>query len=161
MGAANALRADFEASDLRRLAKSTKDATQSRRLLALAEIYDGGARSDAVRIGGVGLQVIRVLRFHAGEPAGLLDRKAPVSPAKLDDGQRQALAAIVESGPIPSIHGVARWRLKDLARWIWEEFRVSLDETTVGRVEHRIKTLADQLADRVGQQAPRQQCRSA
>ena len=141
MGAANALRADFEASDLRRLAKSTKDATQSRRLLALAEIYDGGARSDAV--------------------AGLLDRKAPVSPAKLDDGQRQALAAIVESGPIPSIHGVARWRLKDLARWIWEEFRVSLDETTVGRVEHRIKTLADQLADRVGQQAPRQQCRSA
>ena len=40
---------------------------------------------------------------------------------------------MVESGPIPSIHGVVRWRLKDLAQWIWEEFRISIDETTMGR----------------------------
>ena len=59
MGAAIALREDFEASDLRRLAKASKDAGQSRRLVALAEIYDGGRRTDAARIGGVGLQVIR------------------------------------------------------------------------------------------------------
>jgi transposase len=26
-----------------------------------------------------------------------------------------------------------RWRRKDLAQWIWEEFGISLDETTVGR----------------------------
>ena len=38
---------------LRRLAKRTRDATQSRRLLALAEVYDGGSRTDASRIGGV------------------------------------------------------------------------------------------------------------
>ena len=37
MGAAIALREDFEASDLRRLAKASKDAGQSRRLVALAE----------------------------------------------------------------------------------------------------------------------------
>ena len=68
MGAAIALREDFEASDLRRLAKASKDAGQSRRLVALAEIYDGGRRTDAARIGGVGLQVIRdwVLRFNTG-----------------------------------------------------------------------------------------------
>ena len=34
-----------------------RDATQSRRLLALAEVYDGGSRTDASRIGGVGLQI--------------------------------------------------------------------------------------------------------
>ena len=34
---------------------------------------------------------------------------------------------------IPAIHGVVRWRLKDLAWWVYEEFRISLDETTVGR----------------------------
>jgi transposase len=36
-------------------------------LLALAAIYDGGSRSEAARIGGVTLQVIRdwVLRFNA------------------------------------------------------------------------------------------------
>jgi transposase len=51
----------------------------------------------------------------------------------LNDAQRQALAEIVESGPIPAIHGVVRWRLIDLARWLHDEFGVSLRETTVGR----------------------------
>jgi transposase len=135
MSAAIALCGDFESTALRRLAKATKDAAQSRRLLALAEIYDGGSRSDAARIGAVGLQVIRdwVLRFNADGPQGLIDRKASGPLPKLDDDHRQALAAIVEQGPIPAIHGVVRWRLKDLAQWIWEEFRISLDETTVGR----------------------------
>jgi len=44
MGRAVALRDDFCGLDLRRLAKSSKDAGQSRRLLALAEIYNGGKR---------------------------------------------------------------------------------------------------------------------
>ena len=135
MGAAIALREDFEASDLRRLAKASKDAGQSRRLVALAEIYDGGQRTDAARIGGVGLQVIRdwVLRFNTEGPGGLIDRKAPGKSPKLDDGQRRALVEIVEEGPIPAIHGVVRWRLKDLAQWIWDKFRISLTEPTVSR----------------------------
>ncbi len=54
MGRAVALRDDFDGPQLRRLAKSSKDAGQSRRLLALAEIYDGGKRLDAARIGSVG-----------------------------------------------------------------------------------------------------------
>ncbi len=121
MGSAIALREDFDSAGLRRLAKASKDAAQSRRLLALAEIYDGGARSDAARIGGVGLQVIRdwVLRFNAEGPGGLADRKAPGNSPKLNDRQRRMLARIVENGPIPAIHGVVRWRLKDLALWYW------------------------------------------
>jgi hypothetical protein len=35
------LRGDFDSLALRSLAKTTKDAAQARRLLALAEIYDG------------------------------------------------------------------------------------------------------------------------
>ncbi len=135
MGSAIALREDFDSTELRRLAWTTKDAGQSRRLLALAEIYDGGRRTDAARIGGVGLQVIRdwVLRFNAAGPRGLIDGKAWGQPPKLNHDQRQVLARLVEDGPIPAIHGVVRWRLRDLAQWIWEEFRISLDETTVGR----------------------------
>ncbi len=135
MGAAIALRDDYDGSGLRRLAKATKDAGQSRRCLALAEIYDGGTRSDVARMSGVGLQVIRdwVLRFNAAGPNGLIDRKASGPSSKLNDEQRQALARIVECGLVPAIHGVVRWRLKDLVEWIWEEFRISLDETTVGR----------------------------
>ena len=135
MGRAVALRGDFDGRDLRRLAKASKDAGQSRRLLALGVIYDGGKRTDAARIGDVGLQVIRdwVLRFNAKGPDGLIDGKATGKPPKLNDEQRQALSRIVEDGPIPAIHGVVRWRRKDLALWIFEEFRISLEESSVGR----------------------------
>ena len=135
MGAAIALSEDFDAASLRRLARSTRNANQSRRLLALAEIYDGGSRSDAARIGGVGLQIVRdwVMRFNARGPDGLIDGKAPGGRSKLNDAQRKALVEIVESGPIPAVHGVVRWRLIDLVQWLHDEFAVSLDETTVGR----------------------------
>ena len=93
MGGAIALREDFDGPCLRRLAKRSKDSAQSRRLLALAEIYDGGRRTDAARIGAVGLQVIRdwVLRFNAQGPDGLIDRKAPGQRAKLNDEPRLPL----------------------------------------------------------------------
>ena len=67
MGVALSLREDFDAGRLRGLAKRTPDGPQVRRLLALAAIYGGATRSEAARIGGVGLQIIRdwVLRFNA------------------------------------------------------------------------------------------------
>ena len=135
MAAAIGLRNDFGSSQLRALAKATHDASQARRLLALAEIYDGGSRTDAARIGGVGLQTVRdwVLRFNALGPDGLIDRKAPGNSPKLNDAQREALAKIVESGPIPSIHGVVRWRLIDLAQWVWDAFGISVSEATMSR----------------------------
>ena len=101
MGAAIGLRDDFDAKELRRLARLSRDADQSRRLLSLAVICDGGRRRDAARTGGVGLQVLRdwVLRFNAAGPDGLIDRKAPGATSKLDDAQREALAARVDVGP--------------------------------------------------------------
>ena len=135
MAAPIPLRPDYDAPTLRRLAKGSKDAKQTRRLLALAVIYEGGSRSQSAATGGVGLQVIRdwVLRFNAEGPAGLLDRKAPGAASKLKDEHRRALARKVEDGPIPAVDGVVRWRLKDLARWIWEDFGIELDERTLSR----------------------------
>lgn len=43
MGAAVGLREDFGSADLLALARSSKDANQARRLLALTVIYDGGS----------------------------------------------------------------------------------------------------------------------
>ena len=110
MGAAIELRADFDGATLRCLARKTKNANQSRRLLALAEIYDGGRRGDAARIGGVGLQIVRlggsgncpvdsfpderVMRLNTCGPDGLIDGKALGPKPKLNDDQRQALAAL-------------------------------------------------------------------
>jgi transposase len=135
MGAAIGLREDFGSADLRGLARSSADANQARRLLALAVIYDGGRRAEAARTGGVGLQIIRdwVRRFNANGPDGLVNGKAPGKPPKLSADQRVALAATVERGPIPAIHGVVRWRLIDLMQWVWEEFGVSLSEATMSR----------------------------
>ena len=69
----------------------TRDASQARRLLALAVIYDGGSRSEAARVGGVDLQIVRdwVVRFNAEGPPGLVDRKAPGPSPRLNDEQRQ------------------------------------------------------------------------
>ena len=59
MAAAIGLRDDFDGPALRKLGRLTKDAAQARRLLALAAIHDGGSRTDAARIGDVGLQTVR------------------------------------------------------------------------------------------------------
>jgi transposase len=135
MGAAIGLREDFGGGQLRALARRAKDAGQARRLLALAVIYDGARRTEAARIGGVGLQIIRdwVLCFNARGPDGLITGKAPGNPSKLNDDQRRALEDIVERGPIPAIHGVVRWRLIDLMQWVWEKFGISLSEPTMSR----------------------------
>mgnify|MGYP001507230381 FL=1 len=135
MAAAIGLRDDLSGDDLRRLARDSRDAKQVRRLPALAVIAEGGTRTEAARIGGVGLQIIRdrVLRFNAEGPAGLIDRKAPGKAPTLTAVQRAALARVVEAGPEPWRDGVVRWRRIDLAQWLWEAFRVSVSEATVGR----------------------------
>lgn len=138
MGAAIRLRSDYSGDDLRRLAKASREGAQTRRLLALAVIYDGGSRTMAAKIGGVGLQIIRdwVVRFNERGPDGLLDRKAPGKTPLLTDAQRAALSRIVEEGPKPYLDGVVRWRLLDLAQWLWEEFGVSVSRQTLGRELH-------------------------
>ncbi len=147
MGAAVRLRGDFDGKALRCLARASRDADQTRRLLALAAVYDGQSRSAAAEIGGVTVQSVRdwVVRFNESGPEGLVDRKAPGPSTKLNDEQRLALKEIVEAGPIPAVHGDVRWRLCDLAQWLHEEFGITLDETTIGR-EHRAMGFAKLLA---------------
>src|SRR4051812_46294721 len=53
--------------------------------------------------------------------------------ARLNDAQRQAIARMIESGPITAVHGVVRWRLIDLAQWIFEEFRITVAKQTLSR----------------------------
>jgi hypothetical protein len=81
MASAVGVRGDYEAVQLRELAKRSEDANQTRRLLALAAIYDGGSRTEAAKIGGVGLQTVRDwvllgIGAHAGR-----EQLAHVAPA--------------------------------------------------------------------------------
>jgi len=89
----------------------------------------------AAKIGDVTLQIVRdwVVKFNAHGPDGLIDRKAPGQPPKLNDAHRAALMKMIEEGPTPAIHGVVRWRLIDLAQWVFEEFRLSIAVQTLSR----------------------------
>jgi transposase len=70
------LRTDFGASMVKLEARRSKDGPQARRLLALAAIYDGASRTEAARIGGVTVQIIRdwVVKFVSGELILLIAR---------------------------------------------------------------------------------------
>jgi transposase len=131
-------RSDFGAAELRAAARSSKDGAQTRRLLAVAAIYDGGSRSEAAKIGGVTLQIVRdwVIRFNAEGPGGLINKSAPGRASILNAAQGEALAAVVESDPTPAIHSVVRWRIVDLCQWVHLEFGVSLSEQTMSRELH-------------------------
>ena len=119
MSAPIPLRRDFGASQLRGLAKKTKDGPQARRLLALAAIYDGATRTEAAMIGGVGLQIIRdwVLHFNERGPDGLLNGKSPGQPSKLNDVQRQAKSTIVARPGTSS--SIRPWRIMSLGLRQW------------------------------------------
>jgi len=129
------LREDFDAAQLRLYARQSDDADQVRRLLALAAIYDGASRAEAAEIGGVTRQIVRdwVERLNTGGPDALVARKAPGKAPLLTHDQRAALAQAVKDGPTPAIDGVVRWRLVDLAQWVWDRFAVSISRQTLGR----------------------------
>ena len=129
------LRNGCKGDDLRFLARSSRDAKQARRLLALSLIYDGASRSEAVRHANASPQTVRdwVLRFNAEGPDGLVDRKSPGTPPRLNTEQRAALVRVVEEGPTPCLDGVVRWRLCDLVSWVRDEFGVTLDQSTLSR----------------------------
>jgi transposase-like protein len=65
MGQAIAVRADYTAGEVRRLAKRVKDVAQARRLLAIAAVLAGASHTEAAKIGGMDRQTLRdwVIRF--------------------------------------------------------------------------------------------------
>src|SRR5690242_14091561 len=136
MSAALRLREDYGAGDLRGLAKASRDANQTRRLLALAAIYEGASRGTAAAIGGVQRQTVRdwVAAFNAHGPAGLIDGKAPGQRPFLDGEQRAALQRIVAAGPNSAVDGIVRWRLIDLAQWVFAELGIAISKQTLSRM---------------------------
>ena len=129
MPAAISVRDDYTANDLRRLAARAKDASQSRRLLALAAVRDGMSRGEAARIGGMDRQTLRdwVHRFNADGPEGLVNRPLPGRACWLTPDQLRELAEIVETGPDPETDGIVRWRRIDLKRVIEGDRNLRLD----------------------------------
>jgi len=130
------LRADYDAVQLRDLARCSHDSRQVRRLLSLAAVYEGMSREAAAAVGGMDRQTLRdwVHRFNQDGPEGLTNRKGAGRPRLLAENQMQALAEIVEAGPDPAIDGVVRWRRIDLQRAIEERFGVTVSVRSMSRL---------------------------
>ena len=97
MPSAVRLREDFSAEALRPLAKRSKDAKQSRRLLSLAAVRDGMDRGAADKVGGMDRQTLSdcAHRFNAEAPEGLLDHRSEGPKLRLTPAQLAEFSQIV------------------------------------------------------------------
>jgi len=127
-------------AELRSAASRCSDAHVVRRMLAIALLLEGRSRADAARACGMDRQTLRdwVHRFNADGIAGLSNRWGGGCQPKLDQPQTERLAELVRSGPDLAAHGVVRWRRIDLARVLQEEFAVTVNERTIGRLLRKL-----------------------
>ena len=123
------------AAELRDFAARSRDAAQSRRLLAIAMVLDGSSREDAARQAGMSRQTLRdwVHRYNELGAAGLVSRRAPGPKPKLTAAQMEDLRALVLAGPDPAVHHVVRWRCSDLRDEVARRFGVTVQERAIGK----------------------------
>ena len=136
MSAAITMRSDFSSDELRRLARTSRDSGQVRRLLSLAAIAEGKSRKEAAAVGLMDRQTLRdwVHRFNASGPSGLIDRQSPGRPPKLNETQKEELDGLVAAGPAGQGAGLARWRCVDLVDVVRRRFGVEYHPTSISRI---------------------------
>ena len=130
-------REDKSARELRQLACRVKDGRVSQRLLAIAMVLEGMRRKVVAENCGMDRQRLCdwVRRYNAEGVEGLCNRRGGGTKLRLTSDQ---LETWVAEGPDPKRDGVVRWRQKDLARRIEEDFGIKLHECTVGRYLARL-----------------------
>ncbi len=136
MGRALAVtRIDHTAAELRAAASKSSNAAQVRRLLAIALVLDGDARTEAAEQTGMDRQTLRdwVHRYNDAGIDGLKSRSSPGRIPLLTDEQKAELKALVIEGPDPERDKVVRWRCVDLREEIARRFSVEVHESTVGK----------------------------
>jgi transposase len=133
-------RLDRTPAELRAAATQAKEVSAARRMLCLAMVLEGSDRTTAAESCGMDRQTLRdwVHRYNAEGLPGLYDRKRPGARPKLTSEQSATLAAMVEAGPDPAVHGVVRWRRVDLRDEVQRRFGVVLHERSVGKVLQRL-----------------------
>lgn len=134
-------RMDHTAVELRAFAAKSRDAAQSRRLLAIAMLLDGASRLEAARQAGMDRQTLRdwVHRYNEVGADGLVSHTAPGPTPKLSNAQMQELRDLVIAGPDPETHQVVRWRCVDLREEVNRRFSVKVTEGTIGKWLRKLK----------------------
>ncbi len=132
-------RLDQTSDDLRSAARSCRNVSQARRILAIAMVLDGHSRTAAATAAGMNRQTLRdwVHRFNAAGVSGLLDHPRSGRPARMSEEQLKDLDGIVDRQPDVTTQGVVRWRCIDLQRIVADRFGIALSERSIGRILRR------------------------
>ncbi len=133
-------REDETIEDLRGLAKTTDDAGQRCRLLAIAMVREGLSRGEAARFSGVQMQTLRdwVIAYNKQGPDGLKTGTAPGAACRMSENEIKTLETWLEKGPDFATDGIVRWRCRDLQRKIKAEFGHDYTERGIGILLKRI-----------------------
>jgi len=135
-------RLELDPAQLRAQAAATADADAARRTLAIALVLEGFSRAEAARICAMDRQTLRdwVHRYNAEGLRGLSDRRPAAGPQRRLSAEQEAqVAAWVEAGPDPALHGgLVRWRRIDLRDLIAREFGVAFHERSIGKLLDRL-----------------------
>ena len=133
-------RTDYTGEELRALSSRCTDGAQVRRILALAMVLEGRARTEAAELNGMDRQTLRdwVHRYNALGVAGLKSRRPPGRAPALTEVQRAELLDLVITGPDPEVNGVVRWRCVDLRAEVARRFAVEVHENTIARWLHEL-----------------------
>ena len=135
-----AIREDFSAGDLRKLARRENNGRVALRLTAIAAVLEGASRKDAAARSGMDRQTLCdwVHRFNAQGPEGLRDAPCGHPKKRLTAEQQAAVKAHVLKAPDPEKDGLVRWRCVDIQRWIEAEYKVRYHERTIGKLLHAL-----------------------
>jgi transposase len=135
-----AIREDYSAGDLRKLARRENNGRVALRLTAIAAVLEGASRKDAASRSGMDRQTLCdwVHHFNAQGPAGLRDAPCGHPKKRLTAEQEAAVKAHVLKGPDPEKDGLVRWRCVDIQRWIEAEYKVRYHERTIGKLLHAL-----------------------
>ena len=135
-----AIREDYKADDLRKLARREDNGRVALRLMAIAAVLEGASRKDAASHSGMDRQTLCdwVHRFNEKGPDGLRDGPCGHPKKRLTPEQEAAVKAHVLKGPDPEQDGLVRWRCVDIQRWIEAEYKVRYHERTIGKLLHSL-----------------------
>lgn len=118
----------------------TRDAMETRRLLAADELQSGLSQSQVARKFGVSRTTAsRWCRALNGKGLeGLRKRRAPGRPSRLTAEQVRGVADLFQAGPRAAGFDTDRWTTARFADAIFARFGVRYDPDHVGRIMHRL-----------------------
>lgn len=133
-------RTEYSGAELRALGRRCSDGAQVRRILSIAMVLEGRARTEAAELGGMDRQTLRdwVHRYNAYGVHGLKSRHPRGRVPALTQLQRAELLELVLAGPDREVHGVVRWRCVDLRAEVARRFSVDVHRNTIGRWLHEL-----------------------